>query len=253
MADDVSTYRSSGQGPAMVLVHGYLGGSEQWAAEMEQFGDRFHVIAPTLPGFGSAAGEAGYSRIEEMANHIIALLDRLHVDDFVLLGHSMGGMIAQSIAAMVGDRVRKLILYGTGPLGFMPDRFEPIEASRERLGRDGVDQTIEQIGSTWFCRGSEAPEFALVKRIGASASRSAALSALDAMSVWDGRTALKTMEMPTLIVWGDHDRSYRWPQIETLWTSLPNALLSVIPGTAHAAHLEKPKLFHAILEDFLSN
>ncbi|MEO0383899.1 MAG: alpha/beta hydrolase [Pseudomonadota bacterium] len=236
----------------MVLVHGYLGGSEQWVAEMERFSDRFHVIAPNLPGFGSAAGKTGYARIEEMANYIITLLDRLRIDDFVLLGHSMGGMIAQTIAAMVGHRVRKLILYGTGPLGVMPDRFEPIEKSREPLGRDGVGETIEQIGSTWFCRGRRAPEFDLVKQIGASASRSAALSALDAMSIWDGRTALKTMEMPTLIVWGDHDRPYRWPQIETLWNNLPNALLSVIPGTAHAAHLEKPKLFHAVLEDFLS-
>lgn len=235
----------------MVLVHGYLGGSEQWAAEMEQFSDRFHVIAPNLPGFGSAAGEESFARIEDMAAHIVALLDGLGVKEFILLGHSMGGMIAQTIAAMVGRRVRKLILYGTGPLGVMPDRFEPIEKSRERLDREGVQETIEKIGSTWFFHGSQAPGFELVRRIGATANPDAARSALDAMSVWDGRPALKSMEMPTLIVWGDHDRSYRWPQIETLWKTLPDALLSVIPGAAHAAHLEKPKLFHAILEDFL--
>ena len=57
---------------------------------------------------------------------------------------------------------------------------------------------------------------------------------------------------PTLVVWGDADRSYRWPQVETLWTNLPDVRLSVIPGTAHAAHLEKPGLFHSLVEDFLS-
>jgi pimeloyl-ACP methyl ester carboxylesterase len=133
----------------------------------------------------------------------------------------------------------------------MPDRFEPIEKSRERLDREGVSQTIEMIGSTWFCQGSEAPEFDLVRRIGATANPDAARAALDAMSVWDGRPALKSMDMPTLLIWGDQDRSYRWPQIENLWRSLPDVSLSVIPRAAHAAHLEKPKLFHAILEDFL--
>lgn len=253
MDKNMPSYRSSGQGPTMVLVHGYLGGSEQWAAEINKFDDRFHVIAPNLPGFGSAASQTGYDRIEQMAAYIVDLLDSLAVEDFILLGHSMGGMIAQAIAASVGQRVSKLILYGTGPLGMMPDRFEPIEKSRERLDKEGVSETIEQIGSTWFCRGSEAPEFDLVRRIGASASRTAARSALDAMSVWDGRPALKSMSMPTLLIWGDQDRSYRWPQIENLWKSLPDASLSVIPGAAHAAHLEKPKLFHAILEDFLSD
>lgn len=251
MDKSMPSYRSSGQGPTMVLVHGYLGGSEQWAAEIDKFADRFHVIAPNLPGFGTTAEEPGFDRIEAMAAHIVDLLDQLDIKEFILLGHSMGGMIAQAIAASVGKRVRKLILYGTGPLGMMPDRFEPIEKSRERLDREGVSETIEQIGSTWFCQGSKAPEFDLVRQIGARANRSAALAALDAMSVWDGRPALKSMDIPTLLIWGDHDRSYRWPQIETLWKSLPNVSLSVIPGAAHAAHLEKPKLFHAILEDFL--
>ena len=53
-------------------------------------------------------------------------------------------------------------------------------------------------------------------------------------------------------IWGDADRSYRWPQVETLWTNLPDVRLSVIPGSAHAAHLEKPHLFHSLIDDFLS-
>jgi pimeloyl-ACP methyl ester carboxylesterase len=72
------------------------------------------------------------------------------------------------------------------------------------------------------------------------------------MADWDGRGGLKNLTMPTLVVWGDADRSYRWPQVESLWTGLPDVRLSVIPGTAHAAHLEKPKLFHSLVEDFLS-
>jgi pimeloyl-ACP methyl ester carboxylesterase len=248
---DLLPYRRAGQGVPFVLVHGYLGGSAQWAAEISHFCDRFDVIAPDLPGFGDASDRPGCASIAGMAGAVIDLLDRLEIDRFILLGHSMGGMIAQEMAAGVGPRVKKLVLYGTGPLGLMPDRFEPIKLSRARLESDGVEKTIARIGATWFRAEEKAAGFPLVTEIGARANHAAALAALDAMSDWDGRAALPTLDMPTLVLWGHEDRSYRWPQVESLWRGLPHATLSVLPGASHAAHLEKPRLFHAVLDDFL--
>ncbi|MCL3883365.1 alpha/beta hydrolase [Marivita sp. GX14005] len=251
MQNGILPHRRSGQGVPFVLVHGYLGGSAQWQAEIAHFSDRFDVIAPDLPGFGEASSLRGCDRIGDMAAAILGTLDGLGVTEFILMGHSMGGMIAQEIAARAGARVRKLILYGTGPLGLMPDRFEPIGLSRERLGSDGIARTVCRIGATWFRHGEEAPGFAVVTEIGQRANPQAARAALDAMAEWDGRAALSRLGMPTLVVWGHHDQSYKWPQVETLWRNLPNATLSVIPGASHAAHLEKPRLFHATIEDFL--
>jgi pimeloyl-ACP methyl ester carboxylesterase len=245
-------YLRAGEGPTLVLVHGYLGGAEQWRRELDHFSDRFDVIAPNLPGFGAAADRWGCDSVAGMAQAVFGLLDDLAVDDFILLGHSMGGMVAQEMARMRPLAVTQLVLYGTGPLGLMPDRFEPIATSRERLLADGVETTIARIGATWFKRGAEARGYPLVTEIGARAGRQAAEAALGAMAAWDGRAALGSLTMPTLVVWGDADRSYRWPQVETLWTNLPDVRLSVIPGAAHAAHLEKPALFHSLIEDFLS-
>ncbi|MDW4551726.1 alpha/beta hydrolase [Defluviimonas sp. D31] len=244
-------YLRAGSGPSFVLVHGYLGGAEQWRREIDHFSDRYDVIAPNLPGFGAAADRQGCDTVVGMAEAVYGLLDELAVEEFILLGHSMGGMVVQEMARMRPQSVSRLILYGTGPLGLMPDRFEPIATSRERLLNDGVKATIARIGATWFKRGAEAGGFPLVTGIGAQAGRQAAEAALSAMAAWDGRAALKRLTMPTLVVWGDADRSYRWPQVETLWTSLPDVRLSVIPGAAHAAHLEKPSLFHLLIEDFL--
>ncbi len=253
MSADVLPHRRAGNGPPLVLVHGYLGGSAQWEAEIAHFSDRYDVIAPDLPGFGDACAKFGCDSIGAMADSVLVNLDRLGIGQFILLGHSMGGMIAQEMAAKATSRIDKLILYGTGPLGLMPDRFEPIKLSRERLCADGVERTIARIGATWFRKGDAAAGFPLVREIGARANPQAALAALDAMAEWDGRPALKRLEMPTLVIWGHDDRSYRWPQVETLWKNLPNATLSVIPGASHAAHLEKPRLFHAILDDFLAD
>lgn len=246
------TYRRAGSGAPLVLVHGYLGGAAQWRAEIDRFKDRFDVIAPDLPGFADAAGLPAVDRIEGFAAAVTDLLDELGIGRFTLLGHSMGGMIVQELAATHPERITRLILYGTGPLGLMTNRFEPIEISRDRVCRDGVQTTIRRIGATWFRAGEAATGFDLVTRLGAQASPAAALAGLDAMRHWDGRAAIAGLTMPTLVIWGDGDQSYRWPQIEALWQGLPDAVLAVVPNTAHAVHLEKPHLFHAILDDFLA-
>lgn len=244
-------YRRRGHGMPLVLVHGYLGGAAQWLSEIERFAPHFDVIAPDLPGYAESTALPPVDRIAGFAAAVTALLDELGIGRFILLGHSMGGMIVQELAATHPHRITQLILYGTGPLGLMPDRFEPLETSRERVRRDGVAQTIRRIGATWFRAGEAGPGFDFVARLGAEASEAAALAGLDAMAQWDGRGALSRLTMPSLVIWGDGDRSYRWPQVESLWQGLPDAALAVIPGTAHAAHLEKPALFHALIADFL--
>jgi pimeloyl-ACP methyl ester carboxylesterase len=248
-------HRRAGAGTPLILVHGFLGGSAQWEAQIEKFSATHDVIAPDLPGFGDAAKLPGRIGIEGLADYVIELLDSLGISSFALLGHSMGGMIVQTIAAKIPYRVEKLILYGTGPLGMMPNRFETIEESRRRLLADGIAKTIRRVGATWVLDSETAAGKSHVDqlaRIGDQASKEAALMAYDGMESWDGRAHLEYLSMPTLIVWGDTDRSYRWPQIEEMWTKIPDAKLAVIPGTSHAAHLEKPGLFNSLLDDFLN-
>jgi len=235
----------------LVMIHGYLGGAAQWSREIAVLSPRVRVVTVDLPGFAAAADSPAPSTIGGFAEHVIAQLDEMGLNRFVLLGHSMGGMIAQDIARRIPQRVARLVLYGTGPLGRMPERFEPITVSVDRLFQEGVAKTAARIAATWFVRGEDDPACAEVQAIGGMASIGAACSALHAMADWDGRDFLQCLTMPSLILWGDRDRSYRWSQIEALWSGLPDASLAVVPGAAHAVHLEKPKIFYAIVEDFL--
>ncbi len=72
------------------------------------------------------------------------------------------------------------------------------------------------------------------------------------MENWDGRAALAGIAQPTLIVWGDKDRSYGWQQPEALWKGIANSNLAVMPGCGHNAHMENPELFNTIVHDFLT-
>ncbi|MEM6490468.1 MAG: alpha/beta fold hydrolase [Pseudomonadota bacterium] len=244
--------RRAGSGPPVVLVHGFLGGSAQWAAEIDALSAHFDVIAVDLPGFGDAKARPGLQTIPDLADAVLEKLDAVGVGRFALLGHSMGGMIVQEIARRAPDRLHRLVLYGTGPDGEMPGRFETIATSKARLAEDGVAPTAARIAATWLRHGTNAAAYPLLRDIGASASADAAQNALSAMAIWSGRDALSGFTMPTMILWGDQDRSYRWPQIHDLWTAIPNAQLAVVPGASHAAHAEKPAIVCAVLADFFS-
>lgn len=244
-------YLRTGSGDPLVLVHGYLGGSAQWQGQLAAFAKTHDVIAPDLPGFGQAAALSGPTLIADFATAVMGCIDRLGVGSFKLLGHSMGGMIVQEIAARHGSRIDALVLYGTGPLGLMPDRFEPIETSITRLDADGVEATADRISATWFRDGTAAPSYVATRDIARLAHPDAARNALIAMRDWDGRDALKQLRMRCRILWGDQDRSYRWSQVSALWNGISGVELAVIPGASHAVHVEKPMLFNAIVQDFL--
>jgi pimeloyl-ACP methyl ester carboxylesterase len=241
----------AGSGEVLVLVHGYLGGSSQWAAEMRALSPHLDVIAMDLPGFGKSRHLVSPDQITGYAQAVLDCLDRLGVHRFHLLGHSMGGMIVQEVVHLAPQRVDRLVLYGTGPLGLLPGRFESMARSRERLAQDGVETTARRISATWLLHREASPMAQALGDLAAQASAQAAEAGLWAMERWDGRAYLAQVSQPTLIVWGDQDRSYQWAQVETLWRQIPGAALAVLPHCSHALHLEYPKLFHALVLDFL--
>jgi pimeloyl-ACP methyl ester carboxylesterase len=235
----------------LVFVHGYLGGGSQWAAQKIAFSDQFQVITPDLPGFGDNSRSATPDTIRGFAINVFRQLDALGVHRFHLAGHSMGGMIVQEMVAMAAERIEKLVLYSTGPLGLMPGCFETIDASRRAVTEQGVEATARRIAATWFMRGESAQGYDICTTLATRATRQAALASLSAMESWSGVSALPGITSPTLVLWGDGDRACLWPQPEQLWHDIKGAKLAVIPGCAHAIHLEKPHLFNATLADFL--
>ena len=235
----------------LVLVHGFLGGSQQWSAQQAHFHGKRKLFTPDLPGFASNADRTAPDTIEEFARYILSALSAQGVNRFDLLGHSMGGMIVQEMVALEPERVERLVLYGTASTGNLPGRFESFETSAQRIQKDGAHASARRISATWFLHHEAATGYEPCAAIAEKASLQAMLAGLDAMKSWSRTDHLPNIQCPTLIVWGESDRTYRWPQIEELWKSIAQASLAVLPGCAHAAHLEKPELFNAILSDFL--
>ena len=241
----------TGNGIPLVLVHGFLGSSDMWEPQINFFKDNFRVIAPALPGFGNSSAINSCNSIECMAKTILSLLEKKEIKNFNLLGHSMGGMIVQEMTRLAGDKILKLICYGTGPIGNIPGRFETIDQSREKLKINGLNDTAYRIAKTWFIEEDKAKYFYLCNEAGKKTSIEAADNGLVAMKNWNGVTNLKNIKIETLIVWGDQDKAYNFNQIKILNDNIPNSDLKVMKGCSHNAHLEKPDEFNTVIEEFL--
>ena len=228
-----------------------MGGSAQWELQRESLGKYHQIIAVDLPGFGKNNHLKAPDRITGFAEFVLDHLVQRDIGSFDLLGHSMGGMIVQEMMTLAPESIQRLVLYGTASTGNLPGRFETFETSRRRVTTDGVVASARRISATWFLEYDRSAQFDNCARLAEESSPQALMAALDAMESWDQTKNLSQINNPTLVVWGEADRTYRWPNIEKLWTTIPDASLAVLPGCSHAAHMEKPELFNAVVNDFL--
>ena len=241
-----------GKGFPFVFVHGYLGSSEMWNFQKEFFSKYYRVIIPALPGFGESHNVKSLDSINKMARQIIDLLDQKNIDNFNLIGHSMGGMIVQEITKLIGDRVNKLICFATGSIGEIPGRFETIDETREKLKKDGTEVSFSRVPKKWFVKGDKDKNYFLCKNAVKDVSLEAADNALFAMKNWRGKEDLKNIKNETLIIWGDKDTSYNFDQVDTLKKNIKNSRLEIFKDCAHNVHLEQPDEFNNLVQKFIS-
>ena len=235
----------------IVMVHGFFGSSIMWEPQVQELKKYYRIITPDLPGFGNSNKVKHCDSINLMAKSILESIEQKDINKFHLLGHSMGGMIVQEMTKLAGDKVEKLICYGTGPRGNMPERFETIDQSRERLKTEGLSDTAHRIAKTWFVDEDKAEYFDLCSEAGKLTTIDAADAALVAMKNWNGLENLKNIKNETLIIWGDKDKAYNRNQVETLNDNINNSKLIVFEGCSHNVHLENPEKFNSTVCDFL--
>ena len=240
-----------GKGFPLVLIHGFLGSSKMWEPQIKFFKKHFRVITPDLPGFGKSNKVKSYNSIQSIAYLLTNCLQNKKIQKYNLLGHSMGGMIAQEMAKKNGGKISKLVCYSTGPRGEMPGRFETVDQSRENLKKVGLKITAKNIAKTWFIKGEDAKYFDICIEAGKQTSNETVDNALIAFKNWNGVDTLKNIKNETLILWGDNDKSYNYKQIQTLKKNIYNSSLFIFKGCAHNVHLEKTKEFNKVLLNFL--
>ena len=240
-----------GSGFPLVLVHGYLGSVEMWSLQKEFLSKHFRIITPALPGFGESYKAQSLNSINEIGKFVFKCLDEKKINEFHLMGHSMGGMIVQEMVKISGDRIKKLICFATGSIGDIPGRFESMDTTRKRLQKDGLKETVSRVPQKWFVEGNKAKYYYLCENAVKNISVQTADNALIAMKNWKGYENLKNIKQDTLIIWGDKDVSYNFDQVDTLKKNIPNSKLEIFKDCSHNVHLEETQKFNETVKNFL--
>jgi 2-succinyl-6-hydroxy-2,4-cyclohexadiene-1-carboxylate synthase len=247
--------------PRLVLLHGFTQTRQSWRRTAAALGDRFHVLAPDLPGHGQAANRpasfpacAAYVRALAADPPAAIAARRRGAPRFTLCGYSMGGRIALYTALALGQRVERLVLVGASP-----GLADPAERAARRAADEALAARIEAIGIEAFARewGAQ-PLFAgQPERVAAAAHAdrlrntpaglAAALRGLGTgvmEPLWD---RLGELAMPVTLVVGERDGKFR-AIAERMAAAIPAARLEVVPGTGHAVQLERPDAVARVIE-----
>jgi 3-oxoadipate enol-lactonase len=226
-----------------------------WSEDLEPLAAAgYRVLAFDLPGFGEAA--VGPGEQAPWAD-VLAALDELGVDRAAFVGISFGGAVALRVAAAAPERVWALALISAPAPEIEPsEHLKAAWAAEEAaLERGDVDAAVDAVVDAWTL--PDAP-LALRSRVAAMQRRAFALQAPagDVSEAPDpvekDPDALSALDVPTLVVAGEHDMSDFLNGAELLARLLPNARHVVIEGAGHLAPLETPEVFRALLLEFLS-
>lgn len=250
-------------GDPLLLLHGFTGAKEDFADVLDTFAGRgWHAIAPDHRGHGGSDqpdDEDAYS-FEEMADDSWALVDTLGFDRIDLLGHSMGGMVAQVMALVEADRLRSLVLMNTagGRLEQLDPEVAAVGADLARtVGLAELNQILEGLRTTPRPPSEERVraerpgyvEFGVRKLLASSPAMYAAM-AVGMARVEDRLDALSRLDLPTLVVVGAEDDEFLAPS-HALAEAIPGARLEVIDDAAHSPQFENPDRWWKVVTRFL--
>jgi 3-oxoadipate enol-lactonase len=247
-------YEVEGQGPPIVFIHGLGATSNVWHAQRTALSKYYHVIVYDRSGSGrSQRAPDGYS-IEAWADELAGLLDHLAVPAAVVVGHSLGSMVAQRFASKFAARTAALVLAGgeadLGPEGkkALTERARAIESSG-MLAVAGPWLTAVLSAAT---REANPALAGLVREMFLSSD--AKSYAAHCLALRDGnvRGDHRNILCPTLLTVGDQDPVTPISWQRQIAAGIANSQIRLIPNTAHMTMLECPAVFNTVLQDFLA-
>jgi 3-oxoadipate enol-lactonase len=247
-------YVLQGQGPPVLLLHGIGSNSRSFRSQLADLSDAWTTIAWDMPGYGGSDDPAEPFTLEDLADDAAVLLNQLQLPRAHVVGHSMGGVIAQMLFHRHRSRVASLVLADTNPgSGSLP---EPERSARVAWRLEAIaNQTPRQIAEARapsLVSADAPPELVqelveTMAQIRPAGYRAAAI----VMGTADLRDLLTAIDVPTLVVCGDQDRVTPPQTAAMLAERIPTARLALIPAAGHASNQERPAVFNQLVREFL--
>lgn len=237
-------------GPALMFLHYWGGSARTWQHVVDTLSPDYRTIAIDQRGWGkSASPQAGYA-LNDLADDVLALVDALHLESYILVGHSMGGKVAQLAASRRPRGLRGLVLVAPAP----PTPLAlPLDARQGMVhaydSRESIVATVQQVLAPGGLSDGDLDVVIADSLAGA----------LQAKSAWPLATSqeditadVPKIDVPVIVISGEHDRVDP-PEVlrRELLPRIPQARLVVLPGVGHLLPLEAPTDLANVIKAFV--
>lgn len=241
-----------GAGPAIVLVHGHPFDRSMWRGQLQALGGEFRVIAPDLRGYGQSPALGGVARMSELAGDVWGLLADRGVDDFAVVGLSMGGLVAMEMAIADPQRIWALGLVATTAEPVTEDERSRRLALADEVDSRGMDPAVRMMAPRLFGLDPDPHVVESVRDMMAGNNAQGAAAALRGRAERpDYRDGLRALRMPSWVCVGTRD-AWSTPAVtRELVACLGDPRVFTLSEVGHLPNLEAPARFERELLDFL--
>lgn len=248
------TYERQGDGPPLLLLHGYVGDSRTWRPQIDALSDEFTVVAWDAPGFGGSSDPPETFQLADYADHLAAFVHALGLERPSVAGLSFGGGLAIELYRRHPSIPRTLVLASAyaGWAGSLPD--DEVELRLHQALRLADLPTGDFVGTlipTMFTPSTPAEVVDGFAVTMTGTHPDGLRVTARAFAEADLREALPSIDVPTLLVHGDEDVRAPLSVAEDLHARIPASKLVVVPGAGHIVNLEAPERFNSEVRTFL--
>jgi 3-oxoadipate enol-lactonase len=252
-------FTALGAGPTVLMLHGIGGGHLAFAPQVESLAQAgYRAVAWDMPGYGHSAPVEPYT-FKALAERCMALIESLMGGPrpLILLGHSMGGMVAQEVVARRPGLVSRLILCGTSPAfgrsdgewqsQFVASRTAPLDAGHS-MADLAASLVPAMVGLAALPAGVQLAQHCMGQVSAATYRR-----ALQCLMGFDRRAQLGAIRVPTLVLAGQHDPNAPPAVMRAMAGQISGSRYVELAGVGHLHNLEDPDGFDGAVLDFLAN
>jgi pimeloyl-ACP methyl ester carboxylesterase len=249
-------YRETGAGAPLVLLHGISSGSGSWVHQLDKLAGRYRIIAWDAPGYGGSTRLPAESPMAaDYSAALTSLFDALKLPSAVIVGHSLGAIIAGSFAAQAADRVTRLLLldpargYGSAPAETRASKLDQRLAAMEKLGP--AEHARQRSAALLGPNASQAAR-ELVIWNASRIDRAGYAQAARMLAQADLCADAPRYEGPVLVACGSEDQITPEAACREVARAFPSAKYRSLAGLGHVSYIDDPTAVNELLIGFTS-
>ena len=237
-------YQQSGNGPELLLIHGFPLSGQLFADDVANLATRFHVTIVDLPGFGRSTTTTTQQTDATYADAMLALLSSLNITKSVIGGHSMGGQITLEMYAKNPALFSGMILFDTNPAAasiIEMHEWPGYGAQAQAKGTASLGPVISPVMVTGHALRLFPDLRQKLQHIVDAATPQGVQGGANALVTRpDYKPMLSAIAVPALVIVGEDDPLYAYPVSQALQAAIPGAELLIIGGAGHASMFQRP-------------